>query len=70
MSKKRKLCLFILIPVVLFICPNFFVYGTMEKNSIKESAILSKSCALMDGDSGRVLYGKNEDEAMQVPPRS
>lgn len=64
MSKKRKLCLFILIPVVLFICPNFFVYGTMEKNSIKESAILSKSCALMDGDSGRVLYGKNEDEAM------
>lgn len=64
MSKKRKLCLFILIPVVLFICPNFFVYGTMEKNSIKESAILSKSCALMDGESGRVLYGKNEDEAM------
>lgn len=64
MSKKRKICLFVLIPAVLFFCPNFFVYGTMEKNSIKESAILSKACALMDGDSGRVLYGKGEEEAM------
>lgn len=35
-----------------------------EEVSLQESELYSKACAMVDGDSGRLLYGKSEDVAM------
>ena len=37
---------------------------TVTAMELKETELYSKSCALMDGDSGRILYGKNENLAL------
>jgi D-alanyl-D-alanine carboxypeptidase (penicillin-binding protein 5/6) len=38
--------------------------GTPEEATLSESALYAKACALADGDSGRLLYGKSEDTAL------
>lgn len=35
-----------------------------EKVEIAESELYSKACAMVDGDSGRLLYGKSQDTAL------
>ena len=35
-----------------------------EKRELAESELYSKSCALIDGESGRLLYGKSENVPM------
>lgn len=41
------------------------VYGDTDKEKdLKDSSLYSKSCALVDGDSGRVLYGKDADSPL------
>lgn len=38
--------------------------GAEEKTEIAENSLYSKACALVDADSGRLLYGKNESDPM------
>lgn len=38
--------------------------GAEEKKKLAESELYSKSCALIDGESGRLLYGKSENVPM------
>ncbi len=40
------------------------VQSEKKQEQMEESKLYSKSCALVDGDSGRLLYGKNEEEKM------
>ena len=38
--------------------------GQTQKVELPESELYSKACALIDGESGRLLYGKNELDGM------
>lgn len=53
--KHTKISILIFAICLYLLCP-FFVYGEEE-----ELTLYSQSAVLMDADSGRVLYGKNED---------
>ena len=58
-----------IIAVLLVLLQCFFLVLPVsaeenEKTEVKESSLYSKACALTDGESGRLLYGKKEDVPM------
>jgi D-alanyl-D-alanine carboxypeptidase (penicillin-binding protein 5/6) len=61
----------LLLAIILTVAglPGICVYAkteetAAEKVTLQESALYSKACALVDGDSGRLLYGKSADTAL------
>ncbi len=54
------------IMVCLILLPQRIYAEPLDETTVsgEVSSLYSKSCALMDGDSGRVLYGKEEQNAM------
>jgi len=61
----------IIITAVLFFCTIIGKFSSVSaaediETSIKDSELYSKSAVLIDGDSGRVLYGKNELEQLPM----
>lgn len=56
----------IIVMIVFFITGmlDIVCYAANEKNAPKESELYAKSAVLMDGDSGRILYAKNGNNAM------
>lgn len=57
---KQKVALLLSFLLLLSIVPKEHIYA----EPIGESELYSKSCVLMDGDSGRILYGKNADQPL------
>lgn len=57
---RQKLSIFILF---IFCISSFFQVNVFSAE-LKDSDIIAKSAVLMDGDSGRILYGKNADAPM------
>lgn len=57
--KKKRIGIFALIMILLITFPQ--PVSAKEQPQLSESKLYSKACALVDGDSGRVLYGKNEN---------
>ncbi len=70
-SKKRK---WILLLILLTITINGFVpvhaeaenTESVELEEIKESTLYAQSAVLMDAESGRILYGKNEEDVLPM----
>jgi len=67
---KKRVCLCV---IVVFVCMHFggakIVYADVaqtEKVTINEQELFSQSAVLMDGVTGRVLYGKNEDAVLPM----
>lgn len=61
--KRRYIC-FLLIFVLIF-SGGKTVYGE-ETDVPEETTLYAKAAVLLDGDSGRVLYGKNESEILPM----
>ena len=53
----KKYVLYILCAVLIF-AGHINVFGE-ETKEIKDSDLISKSAVIIDGETGRVLYGKN-----------
>lgn len=65
MERVIRLC----IVVFVYLCLQpFFVLGCFAKEEGEEPdfQLYAQSAVLMDGDSGRVLYGKNEEQVMAM----
>lgn len=54
---KQTIAFLLSFLLLLSIVPQEYIYA----DPIRESELYSKSCVLMDGESGRILYGKNAD---------
>lgn len=67
-NKKRKIFAAVLLFFVIFLQPFMAIAETEEalpkREELSASELYSKSCALIDGASGRLLYGKSETDTM------
>ena len=66
MKQCQKTLCFIVVMVLFFITGmlDSICYAAKEENAPKESELYAKAAVLMDGDSGRILYTKNGNNAM------
>ena len=51
---------------LLMIWAFLVVIGHADAEEIDETQLYAQAAVLMDADSGRVLYGKNEDEVLAM----
>lgn len=60
--RQKTVPLFLIFAMMCFlVLPPELVFG---EETLEPGSLYSTSCALMDGDSGRVLYGKKENDPM------
>lgn len=64
--RKRIKAVFLLLIMIMNICGTTLHVRAEEVDEIKESALFAQSAVLMDADSGRILYGKNEDDVLPM----
>ncbi len=66
MGRRSKWAAFLLTAVLAGTGGSFFAYGETEdsqkEGQKQELQLYAQAAVLMDGDSGRILYGKNETE--------
>lgn len=67
-EKKKIRTIFIHMAMMICICLQSFCTGSAkeETNIVTDQKLYAKSAVLMDGDSGRVLYGKNPDTVLAM----
>lgn len=61
MKKFMKVFYAALLGLAILISNVPAAYADEKEKEMKDSSLYSKSCALVDGDSGRILYGKEAD---------
>ena len=75
MKKGRRIRRYILVLLLALVCltaalmwdhtPSAVeVFGTGTENGQEELKLYARSAVLLDADSGRILYGKNEDNCL------
>ena len=62
---KRK-CFILCIMCLIYIFTVSAAAMAENKNDLKENDLIAKSAVLIDGESGRVLFGKNYDKKMAM----
>ena len=66
MEKVIRLCIGVFIYLCLQPFCILFCYAKEEEDQSAELNLYARSAVLMDADSGRVLYGKNEEQIMPM----
>ncbi|PNV61081.1 D-alanyl-D-alanine carboxypeptidase [Clostridium sp. chh4-2] len=59
----RKITVFLIVIIMMMVQTAAFTsYGEEEEGKKEDFNLYSQSAVLIDGDSGRILYGKNEEQ--------
>lgn len=65
-NKFQKTLLFIIVLSIVFVFSGFPVSAQTENNIEEPSGLYAQSAVLIDGDTGRILFGKNENDILPM----
>ncbi len=67
MKISKRVCLILItVFMILYTKRNVLASNPQEESTIPTPQLLAKSAVLIDGDTGRVLFGKNEDAVLPM----
>ncbi len=67
MKTSKCICgILLTVFMILYTTSNASAYTEQEKSVISEPRLFAQSAVLIDGDTGRVLYGKEEDTVLPM----
>lgn len=66
MQRIIKVCLTVILSCIICIAGSLWVYGEEESDIEGPEELYARAAVLVDGETGRVLWGKNEDEKMAM----
>ena len=67
MKTGKRICIILLtVFMILYTKQNGWASGTHEESLISEPQLVAQAAVLIDGDTGRVLFGKNENTVLPM----